>query len=300
MHGQSIDWKEVEYQNAKVSIDLVATIKNTLTEPCYVMISQEAYVKKTQMNEAITRKLASRFGTNKLSMFLDNSTKRAEEDSINSVPEAFIKKLNPKESFELVISTTRSQSTEAQQEMMRRLIVAPASVLSPLAPNFDEAMTANQFFYEENKLSLFWGDLSVRFRSSRYGMEDFYEWQRRLRVPLLAQTEVTDLSIVPSTDCDVPPRFPDGDEELFEYLSEQMKGEKVYTNEQGMPGRVVLTFVVELDGSITDIRDQKSSSGDLTKIATRIVKEMPEWTPARWRGKEVRSRYTLPITCVER
>ncbi len=298
MWGQTIEWQEKEYPNARTSVDLVGTIKNTLTEPVYIMISQESYVNKAKLSEAVFKKLACRFGGNKLSMFLNNSAKRAESDTVNSVPESFIKKLNPKESFEISLSTTRSQSYEAQRELNKRLIIVPASVLEPLAPNFDASMRENRFFYDEKRLCLFWGFLTERFRDTRYGPEDFYDWQRRLRSPLVAESRTPENPVVPSTDCDFPPRFPGGESALFEYLYEAMKGEKDYSNEQGMPGRVTLTFIVEPDGSISDIEDQKSTSGDLTKVATRIVQEMPHWTPGRWRGKLVRARYVLPITCV--
>lgn len=296
--GQSVTWQEKEYPNARASVDVVATIKNTLTEPLYVMISQEAYVKKTQMNEAIYKKLSSRFFTYKLSMFLNNSAQRAPEDSVNSVPESFVKKLKPKESFQLVVSTTRRQSVDAQRELLKRLIIVPASTIEPLAPNFGTAMAQHGFLYEEDKLSLFWGDLTDRFRKTQFELEDFYEWQRRIRTPLVAQEEFAENPLVPSTDCDVAPSFPGGENGLNDYLYERMKNEKDYSNEHGMPGRVTMTFVVELDGSISNIEDQKSSNGDLTRIATRIVREMPKWSPGRWRGKVVRSKCAIPITCV--
>lgn len=297
--GQTVEWQEREFPNAKASIDVVATIKNTATEPCFIMISQETYVKRTQLNDAVYKKLASRFGGNKLSMFLNNSTKRAETDTVNNVPEAFVKKLKPKENFELIVSTTRSQGVEAQRELIKRLIIIPASTLSPLAPNFEEAMRENRFLYEGNRMCLFWGDLSPRFRDTRYGPEDFYDWQRRLRVPLVALPQLPAEPIVPSTDCDFPPQFPGGESALFEYLYDALKGEKDFTNEQGMPGRVTMSFIVEPDGSISNIEDQKSTSGDLTRVATRIVRDMPHWTPGRWRGKVVRARYVLPITCAQ-
>ncbi len=296
MNGQTIDWQDKVFSEDNASADLTAVIKNNLTEVCYVMISQEYYVKKDSLPKAVLRKLNTRFGNNKLSLFLNNQATRLEEDSINSFPEAFIKKLKPKERFDLEVITTRSQLFEAQRELNRRLLIVPVSFLDKIAPNFEEVMKQNRFLYEPKKLTVFWGDLSVRFRSSRYGMEDSYEWQKRIRTPLVAVDDLSDDLIVPSSDCDVEPQFPGGRMALVDYLQANTEQQKDVTDDTGMPGRVTLTFVVELDGSIANIQDQKSNSGTLTKAATRIVEAMPKWKPAKWRGKAVRSRYTLPIT----
>jgi len=296
--GQTISWQEKEYPQAKASIEVVATIKNTLDEPCYVMIAQEFYAKNYSQNEAIFRKFATRFGMNKLSLFLNNTAVKLEGDTVCSVPETFVKKLKPRESFELAVSTTRSQSVEVQRDLIKRLLIVPASVMEPLASNFEQVMAENGFLYKANKLTVFWGDLNVRYRSSRYELEDFYEWQRRIREPLIATAELPENPIVPSTDCDVPPRFPGGESALIDYLDESMKGLKDYTEEDGMPGRVTLTFIVELDGSIANIQDIKSTTGDLAKVAIRIAESMPRWSPALWHGKRVRSRYTLPMTFI--
>lgn len=65
--------------------------------------------------------------------------------------------------------------------------------------------------------------------------------------------------------------------------------------ENGTQGQVVLQFVVERDGSITDIRVVKSVDPYLDKEALRVVKTMPKWKPGKQRGKPVRCRFTLPV-----
>ena len=60
--------------------------------------------------------------------------------------------------------------------------------------------------------------------------------------------------------------------------------------------RVTLSFVVEKDGSVTDIQELRSPSEDLTKEAKRVVQSMPKWKPGKQRGKPVRVKYMLPVT----
>ena len=70
----------------------------------------------------------------------------------------------------------------------------------------------------------------------------------------------------------------------------------VVTEENGIQGRVVCTFVVERDGSITDVKVIKSVDPSLDKEAMRVLKSMPKWIPGKQNGSSVRVRYTVPVT----
>ena len=70
----------------------------------------------------------------------------------------------------------------------------------------------------------------------------------------------------------------------------------VVAEENGVQGRVVCTFVVEKDGSITDVRVIKSVDPSLDKEAMRVVKSMPKWIPGKQNGAAVRVKYTVPVT----
>ena len=63
-------------------------------------------------------------------------------------------------------------------------------------------------------------------------------------------------------------------------------------NEQG---KVYLSFVVEPDGSISNIAIERGVSGDLDKEAKRLVRKMPKWSPGEAKGKKARTRCRLPI-----
>ena len=91
------------------------------------------------------------------------------------------------------------------------------------------------------------------------------------------------------------PQFPGGQQALFEYLSKNIKY-PVIAEENGVQGRVIVTVVVERDGSITDVKVVKSVDPSLDKEAQRVVKAMPHWIPGKQNGSAVRVKYTVPVT----
>lgn len=91
------------------------------------------------------------------------------------------------------------------------------------------------------------------------------------------------------------PSFPGGDAALMQYLSSHIKYPAI-AEENGVQGRVIVTFVVERDGSITDVKVLKSADPSLDKEAVRVTKSMPKWIPGKQNGSSVRVKYTLPVT----
>ena len=91
------------------------------------------------------------------------------------------------------------------------------------------------------------------------------------------------------------PSFSGGPSALMQFLSSNIKY-PVVAEENGVQGRVVCTFVVERDGSITDVRVIKSVDPSLDKEAVRVVKSMPKWIPGKQNGSAVRVKYTVPVT----
>lgn len=90
------------------------------------------------------------------------------------------------------------------------------------------------------------------------------------------------------------PSFPGGQAELMKYLSSNIKY-PVVAEENGVQGRVILSFVVERNGSITDIKVVKPVDPSLDKEAVRVVKSMPHWIPGKQNGSSVRVKFTLPV-----
>ena len=91
------------------------------------------------------------------------------------------------------------------------------------------------------------------------------------------------------------PSFPGGPQALLNYLSEHINYPEGY-EEICVQGRVVITFVVEKDGSLSDITVVKSLEKAFDEEALRAVKSMPKWIPAMQNGEPVRAKYTVPIT----
>lgn len=93
---------------------------------------------------------------------------------------------------------------------------------------------------------------------------------------------------------EVAPKFEGGESGLMKFLSESVKY-PVVDAEQGVEGRVICTFVVEKDGSITDINVVRGVSPSIDREAVRVISGMPKWTPGYQNGNPVRVKFTLPI-----
>ena len=94
--------------------------------------------------------------------------------------------------------------------------------------------------------------------------------------------------------CEHMPYFPGGDKGLMTYLQQNVKYPKS-AEKNKQEGRVMVRFVVEKDGSLTDFAVARSVSPALDAEALRVAKMMPKWIPAKTKGKTVRVRYNIPI-----
>ena len=90
------------------------------------------------------------------------------------------------------------------------------------------------------------------------------------------------------------PHFPGGAAALQAFLSSNTKY-PVVAQENGVQGRVIVSFVVERDGSITDVRVVRSVDPSLDREASRVVRSMPIWSPGKQNGSAVRVKYTVPV-----
>ncbi len=91
------------------------------------------------------------------------------------------------------------------------------------------------------------------------------------------------------------PQFPGGQMELWEYLSKSLQYPEE-AEKAGTQGRVIATFVVEKDGSITNARVVKALDSSLDAEALRVINAMPKWKPGMQNGVAVRCKYTVPVT----
>jgi len=90
------------------------------------------------------------------------------------------------------------------------------------------------------------------------------------------------------------PSYPGGDEARIKYLQANIKYPEE-AKELGTQGKVFVTFVVEVDGSITDVKVLRGIGAGCDEEAIRVVKSMPKWIPGKQRGVPVRVQFNLPI-----
>jgi len=91
-----------------------------------------------------------------------------------------------------------------------------------------------------------------------------------------------------------PPQYPGGDAARMKFLQENIKYPQM-ARESGIQGTVYVTFVVEPDGSVSDVRVLRGIGGGCDEEAVRVIKMMPKWIPGKQRGKPVRVQFNMPI-----
>ena len=91
------------------------------------------------------------------------------------------------------------------------------------------------------------------------------------------------------------PSFPGGEKALMQYI----KDNTYYPEEMcegAAQGRVMVGFVINEDGSISDVKVLRSLTPELDEVAVKIVKGMPKWNPGKQNGKAVKTKYTVPVS----
>ena len=98
---------------------------------------------------------------------------------------------------------------------------------------------------------------------------------------------------------EIKAQFPGGERELTRWLNENIKYPLV-AQENGIQGKVFVSFVVRTDGRIDDVKVVRGVHPSLDNEAIRLVRAMPRWRPGKRQGTEVSSRFNLPVTFVLR
>ena len=90
------------------------------------------------------------------------------------------------------------------------------------------------------------------------------------------------------------PQFPGGMDAMYKYLAQNIKYPQL-ARDNNVTGKVYVTFVVERDGSLTNVKVLRDIGAGCGQEAVRVVKSMPKWKPGKHRGKAVRVQYNLPV-----
>ncbi len=88
--------------------------------------------------------------------------------------------------------------------------------------------------------------------------------------------------------------FPGGMEAMYAYIGKNLKYPEL-AKEKGIEGRVFVQFVIEKDGSISNVKILRGIGGGCDEAAMEMVKNMPKWKPGKQGGNPVRFQFTLPI-----
>ena len=116
--------------------------------------------------------------------------------------------------------------------------------------------------------------------------EDVLELDEKLET--LQESEMVFLQV------DEMPEFPGGYTKLFEYVQKNLKY-PIMARESNIQGRVFVQFIIEKDGSISNVKVLQGIGEGCDEEAIRLVENMPQFKPGRNNGKPVRVQYTLPI-----
>lgn len=94
---------------------------------------------------------------------------------------------------------------------------------------------------------------------------------------------------------EVMPEFPGGEQAMMKFVAENVQYPQEARDKE-ISGRVLVSFIVEKDGSIAEVKVVKGIGGGCDEEAVRVVKAMPKWKPGKDKGKPVRVSYMMPFT----
>lgn len=93
---------------------------------------------------------------------------------------------------------------------------------------------------------------------------------------------------------EVQPEFPGGMDSMYAFIQKNL----IYPEKakaEGIEGRVFITFTIEKDGSVSNVKILRGIGGGCDEVAKEVVEKMPKWKPGKQRGKPVRVQFNLPI-----
>ena len=204
-------------------------------------------------------------GTEALEMVVENQEEEAEED-------------------EEIVYDVQPEEEQVQQDQLMNSEKFTDYAMDDEAP---QEVTKTQDETEKSDVAI----SSVTFdQGSDEGQEVLKQNQQVVEEVTVKEEETKVFDVVEQM-----PQFPGGDAALMQFLSSHIKYPAV-AEENGIQGRVVCTFVVERDGSVSNVMVARGCDPSLDKEAVRVIKSMPKWIPGKQNGSSVRVKYTVPVT----
>jgi len=128
------------------------------------------------------------------------------------------------------------------------------------------------------------------------GFTAFYANAQGVKITKIddAQSVEEDTTVYAKDEVEVMPKFPGGDKALQKFLQDNIVYPKS-ARESGIEGRVLIKFIVEKDGSLSNFTIVESAHPILDNEVLRLLKSMPNWTPGKENGKLINVYLTLPV-----
>lgn len=123
--------------------------------------------------------------------------------------------------------------------------------------------------------------------------QEVYESIPFKKIVIVDKMETQDEDIIYTIEEKIP-TFPGGVTELMKYITEKFKYSKK-AQDKGIHGRVIVSFIIDCEGSISDAKIVRGIDPDCDKEALRLINGMPRWIPAQLNGENIGVRLTLPI-----
>ncbi|MBE6335278.1 MAG: energy transducer TonB [Lentimicrobiaceae bacterium] len=175
------------------------------------------------------------------------------------------------------------QTVEVIEEEMVEITKQEQPKVQPPAPK--PQVTQIQIVEDDVEVE---DDIDINAEVSQEEVLEVYEYQP----PEIEEEEIVEAEIFIVVE--EMPEFPGGPAKMLEYIQKNIKY-PMMARESDIQGRVFVNFVVEPDGSISNVNVMRGIGGGCDEEAVRVVQSMPKWKPGKQRGSAVRCSFTVPI-----
>ncbi len=180
------------------------------------------------------------------------------------------------------IFTNRRAVTEVEEMVQITQQVTPPPPPPPPAPSIQLNIVDNTVQVND--------DISIDVEADQNTQVEEYKAPVAMKQEAEAEIQEQEIFRVVET----APAFPGGDGQRMKFLQDNIKYPQM-ARESGIQGTVYVTFVVERNGSVTDVKILRGIGGGCDEEAVRVVQNMPKWEPGKQRGKPVRVQFNMPI-----
>ena len=153
-------------------------------------------------------------------------------------------------------------------------------------------MKEEKITWQTNPDGVILEDLFFQLQSDSLKYDELVNWNPNEESEIVPTTNDNTIKNIDSVD--EKPSFPGGESAMKSYLNSNVKYPAA-AQENGIQGRVIVQFIIEKDGSISDVKISRSVFSSLDREALRVVKAMPKWNPGKVNGIPVRVKNEVPV-----